>query len=123
MTENLNVHGFTAQAERYGELSFYGSDAIEIQSLMRSDGLGEQLHPKLPIRAGEVIWATRHEMARTVDDVLARRTRSLLLDARASMEIAPTVAAMMATELRREDGWAEKQVADFMAIASGYVLA
>jgi glycerol-3-phosphate dehydrogenase len=123
VTENLNIHGFSTQAQRYGELSFYGSDAVDIQSLMRNDGLDRRLHPSLPIRAAEVIWATRHEMARTVDDVLARRTRSLLLDARASMEIAPEVASIMAAELRREDGWAQKQVEDFMAIASGYVLA
>ena len=54
------------------------------------------LHPRLPYRAGEVVWAVRHEMARTVEDVLARRTRALLLDARASAEIAPAVAALMA---------------------------
>ena len=123
VTENLNIHGFHQQAERFGELSHYGADAIEIQSLIRSDGLGRQLHPGLPIRAAEVVWAARHEMARTVDDVLARRTRSLLFDARASMEIAPEVASIMAAELKREDGWAQKQVEDFTAIARGYVLA
>jgi glycerol-3-phosphate dehydrogenase len=123
VTENLNIHGFSTNAQRYGELSYFGSDAVDIQALMRNDGLDRQLHPSLPIRAAEVIWATRHEMARTVDDVLARRTRCLLLDARASMEIAPTVASMMAAELRKEDGWAQKQVEDFTEIASGYVLA
>jgi glycerol-3-phosphate dehydrogenase len=123
VTENLNIHGFSMNADRYGELSYYGSDAVDIQSLMRSDGLDRQLHPALPVRAAEVVWATRHEMARTVDDVLARRTRSLLLDARASMEIAPAVAALMAAELRKEDGWAESQVNAFREIASGYVLA
>jgi glycerol-3-phosphate dehydrogenase len=122
VTETLNIHGFHQQADRFGELSTYGADAIEIQSLMRNDGLDRQLHPAIPIRAAEVVWATRHEMARTVDDVLARRTRSLLLDARASMEIAPEVASIMAAELEKEDGWAQQQVKDFTAMAKGYVL-
>jgi glycerol-3-phosphate dehydrogenase len=123
VTENLNIHGWHQQAERFGELAHYGADAIEIQSLMRGDGLDRQLHPGLPIRAAEVVWAARREMARTVDDVLARRTRSLLFDARASMEIAPEVASILATELKMKDGWAQKQVEDFTQIARGYVLA
>jgi glycerol-3-phosphate dehydrogenase len=122
VTENLNIHGFHTSAERFGELSTYGADALEIQALTRSDGLDRQLHPKIPILAAEVVWAARHEMARTVDDVLARRTRSLLLDARASMEIAPEVAGILAAELRREDGWAQQQVEDFTQMARGYVL-
>ena len=84
--------------------------------------LAERLHPALPYRASEVVWATRHEMARTVEDVLARRTRALLLDARASMEMAPRVARLMADELGRDETWAESQVAEYRDLAGGYVL-
>ena len=61
-------------------------------------------------------------MARTVEDVLARRLRALLLDARASVEMAPRVARLMAEELGREASWAEAQVEVYRELARGYVL-
>ena len=61
-------------------------------------------------------------MARTVDDVLARRTRSLILDARAAVEAAPRVAALMAGELGRDGEWVESQVDSFTDMAGAYVL-
>jgi glycerol-3-phosphate dehydrogenase len=79
------------------------------------------VHPELPVRAGEVVWAVRQEMARTVDDVLARRTRSLLLNARAAIEAAPRVAALLAAELGKDAVWADAQVASFERIASNYL--
>ncbi|MFN8641663.1 MAG: glycerol-3-phosphate dehydrogenase C-terminal domain-containing protein, partial [Candidatus Binatia bacterium] len=60
--------------------------------------------------------------ARTLDDVLARRTRSLLLDARASIEAAPRAAALVAAELGRDRAWADAQVREFTALARGYLL-
>jgi glycerol-3-phosphate dehydrogenase len=86
-------------------------------------GWGAPLHPRLPYRAAEVVWAARHEMARTVEDVLARRTRALFLDARASLEAAPAVARLLAAELGRREGWVQGQVEAFAAIAQGYLLA
>jgi glycerol-3-phosphate dehydrogenase len=77
------------------------------------------LHPRLPYRTGEVRWAVRQAMARSIADVLARRTRALLLDARASMEIAPDVAGIMAAELGRDDAWAAQQVKSFCELAHG----
>jgi glycerol-3-phosphate dehydrogenase len=77
------------------------------------------LHPRLPYRTGEVRWAVRQAMARSIADVLARRTRALLLDARASMEIAPDVARIMAAELGRDDAWAAQQVKSFCELAHG----
>jgi glycerol-3-phosphate dehydrogenase len=122
VTEHVNIHGFHERADRFGELAFYGADALDVESLMSEDGLDSKLHPDLPVRAAEVVWATREEMARTVDDVLARRTRSLFFDARAAMEIAPRVARLMAAELSRDEGWVQKQVEEFLKIARGYVL-
>jgi glycerol-3-phosphate dehydrogenase len=123
VTRTLNVHGFHSNAERFGTLSVYGSDALGIQGLMStSPALAEPLHPELSYTAAEVVWATRHEMARTVEDVLARRTRALFLNARAAEAMAPEVAGLMAGEL----GWnAERQAAEaasFSVLAKGYQL-
>jgi glycerol-3-phosphate dehydrogenase len=84
-------------------------------------GLGEQLHSRLPYTKAEVVWGVRHEMARTVEDVLARRMRALFLDARASMEIAGTVADLIAAELGRDGAWKSIQVNDYKALAQGYL--
>ena len=75
----------------------------------------------MPARVGEVIWATRFEAARTVDDFLARRTRSLLLNARAAREMAPKVATLMAKELGRNQEWANEQVEAFNRISGLYL--
>jgi glycerol-3-phosphate dehydrogenase len=91
------------------------------------DGLAEdpeldgQLRPELPFRRCEVAWAVRHEMARTVEDVLARRTRALFLDARASIEAAPVTAHLMARELGRDTAWEQGQVAGFRTVAERYL--
>ena len=85
-------------------------------------GDASRLHPALGLTVAEVRWHARVEMARTVEDVLARRDRSLLLDARASIEAAPAVAAILAEELGRDASWAENQAADFVRLARGYLL-
>jgi glycerol-3-phosphate dehydrogenase len=80
------------------------------------------LHPRLPYRAGQVIWAVREEMARTVEDVLSRRTRALLLNARASIEAADYVAGLMAGELGWDESRKQQQVQSYRSLASQYVL-
>ena len=84
--------------------------------------LAQPIHPKLNVTGAEVVWSVRHEMARTVDDFLARRSRSLLLDAASALEAAPRVATLMAAELGRDQGWQKAQIEAFQAIASRYVL-
>jgi len=123
VTRELNIHGFHRHAEKFGGLAAYGSDAAGIEELAASEpGLGEAVHPGLALTRAEVVWFAREEMARTVDDVLARRSRALLLDARAAYDAAPTVAGILAKELGREEEWAEEQVAAFRGVASGYIL-
>jgi len=123
VTRELNIHGFHTHPERFGELADYGSDAPAVDALIQSDpALAEPLHPRLRPRSGEVVWAVREEMARTVDDVLARRTRSLILDARAAVEAAPKVAELMASELEKGPAWVEAQVKNFTEMAKPYVL-
>jgi glycerol-3-phosphate dehydrogenase len=122
-TRDLNIQGFHVHAEKFGRLAPFGSDAPAVEALMRSrPGWGEPIHPRLDLTPGEVAWFARAEAARTVDDVLARRSRALLLDARAASEAAPTVAKVLAGELRRDAAWAAAQAGAFQELASGYVL-
>jgi glycerol-3-phosphate dehydrogenase len=121
-TENLQVHGWTRTAIADRNLEPYGSDAARIAALIKEHPeLGEKLHPALPYVRGEVVWHAREEMARTVDDVLARRTRALLLNAAASIEAAPTVAQILAKELGRDERWQREQTQTYTALARGYV--
>jgi glycerol-3-phosphate dehydrogenase len=123
VTRHLNVHGCHRQASNFGSLSVYGSDALLIQDLMRADpSLASPLHPALPYCGAEVIWAARTEMARTVEDVLARRTRALFLNARAAIEMAPATARLLAAELGQDEKWEADQVHEFRTLAAGYVL-
>lgn len=122
VTPSLRIHGFDADAARHGALAGYGADAPAIAALAeREPALGERLHGELTSIATEVVWAARHEMARTVEDVLARRLRALFLNARAAIEAAPRVAALLARECGRDAGWEQGQVAAFTALARPYL--
>jgi glycerol-3-phosphate dehydrogenase len=123
VTASLRIHGFDVDAARHGSLSTYGGDAAAIEALSSQDpSLAEPLHADLPITAAEVVWAGRYEMARTVEDMLARRVRALFLNSRAAVEMAPRVAAILAQELGHDDAWQRSQVAAFGAIAETYIL-
>ncbi len=81
---------------------------------------GEKLHPELPYSRPDILRAVRAEMARTVEDVLARRTRALFLNARAAIEVSPTIASIMAEELGKDNEWVEKEIAAFEDLAVSY---
>jgi glycerol-3-phosphate dehydrogenase len=123
-TDRLKLHGWVAEPDGTNDaLSIYGADASQLRALCSEHpGWAQRLHPTLPYRAGEVVWAARHEAARTVGDVLARRTRALFLDARASTETAPLVAAILGAELERDQAWQDRQVAQFRELAQGYLV-
>jgi glycerol-3-phosphate dehydrogenase len=123
VTRDLRIHGYHANSARFGTLAQYGSAAPGILDMIRNDpSLGEPLHARSPTVGGEVLWAVRYEMARTVEDMLSRRTRTLLLDARASIDMAPAVAALMARELGRDEQWQQEQVASFTSLAKHYLV-
>jgi glycerol-3-phosphate dehydrogenase len=122
-TENLRIHAWLKNVDTDDPLHVYGSDRPQLRALGRKDRkLAEPIHPRLPVTGAQVVWAVQHEMARTVEDVLARRTRALLFDARASVEAAPQVAKMMARKLFRGRKWIKDQVSAFTEVASGYIL-
>jgi glycerol-3-phosphate dehydrogenase len=121
-TRTLKLRGATDINDTTA-LAVYGSDADAIRQLaVQVPELSRLIEPRLPYRAAEVIWAARYELARTVEDVLARRTRALLLDARASIAAAPLVAGLLAQELGFDQAWCERQVAAYTALAQGYIL-
>lgn len=123
VTQHLKIHGFHNDCKVLGDLAVYGSDSVAIQKLVQGDPkLGCKLHPALPYIGAQVIWAVRQEMARTIEDVLARRMRALFLNARATLEMAQAVAELMAGELGWSPDLREGQLKKFRETAKNYVL-
>jgi len=123
VTRTLRVHGATTNPGASGPLAIYGTDAAPIAAIMGAEPeLAAALHADLGVTGAEVVWAAREEMARTVEDVLSRRSRALLLNARAAIAMAPRVAALLARELRRDEAWQREEVERFEALAHGYLV-
>jgi glycerol-3-phosphate dehydrogenase len=122
-TAERAIHGAGAAGATAGGLQSYGSDAVAIAEWAgRDPALAGPVHPACALGRAEVVWHAREEMARTVEDVLARRTRTLVLDARASIEAAPVVARLLADELGRDDAWVAAQVRGYRELARGWLL-
>ena len=122
VTASLRIHGYIKNWEDDDTLNMYGSDAEKIKQLMKDQpSLKEKIHDALPYTKAEVIWAMQNEMAITVEDVLARRTRSLFLDAKAAMEAAPLVASLMAGIMHKTEDWQQQQVNEFIAVSNNYL--
>lgn len=120
-TDKLRIHGAGESSGTDEIRRVYGSDASSIAKMIVDDpSLGELLNPRLPYTRAEVLWAVREEMAETVEDVLARRTRALFLDAKAAIETAPVVAEIMAAENGRDAAWIKTQLQQFRETAAGY---
>ena len=123
-TETLPLHGAAGStAAAFGEWeAVYGSDADAVRALSDADpAMAKSLDQALPYRMRDAVWAVRHEMARTTEDVLARRLRALFLNAAAALRMAPAVAAMLGRELGREDVAVRADLAAFETVAQGYV--
>lgn len=121
-TADLRLHGWMKHGLSDDPLDIYGADRPRVEQIIRDvEGGAERLHPDLPHVFGEVVWAVRYEMARTVEDVLSRRTRALLLDAQAAIECAPAVADWMALELGYDGTWKDEQTQEFESLAEEYL--
>jgi glycerol-3-phosphate dehydrogenase len=113
VTENFQIHGYAA-ANLSDSLSFYGEDAHKIKGLISAHpSWGEPLSTMAAINTAQIVWAVRNEMARTVEDVLARRTRILFIDAQVAYNLAPKVAEIMMEEMGLDESWKEKQIESF----------
>ncbi|MEM7186770.1 MAG: glycerol-3-phosphate dehydrogenase/oxidase [Bacteroidota bacterium] len=124
-TRDIELHGNISASNSIpvDHLRMYGSDREAYLSFENSTpGYEEVIHKNFPFTMGQVIWSIRFEMARTVEDVLSRRMRMLLLDARAAIESAPRVASWMAQELGRDGTWEASQITEFTKLANKYLL-
>ncbi|MDP6922088.1 MAG: glycerol-3-phosphate dehydrogenase/oxidase [Lutibacter sp.] len=121
-TKQLKLQGYQQKTDRNDPLSFYGSDKEPLLDLARELSMDQALSDLLPVISAQVVWAVRHEMARTVEDFLARRTRCQLLDARESIRMAPKVAEIMARELQKDLSWQERQIASYKEVTLHYIL-
>jgi glycerol-3-phosphate dehydrogenase len=125
VTETLQLHGWMSPhaAVQDEALAVYGSDAQQLARLIEAEpNLAAPLATGLPYQLAHVAWAARHELARTVEDVLARRTRVLFLDAQAAIDAAPAAAQVLAKELGQSPEWAAAQAEEFRTLAAGYLV-
>lgn len=122
-TADLRLHGAMDRPPSRNEWQeVYGADLPLLDEMVEVEpDLGQPLHPLLPFRQAEVVWAARHEMARRLEDVLARRTRALFLNANASVLAAPLAAKLLARELGRDEGWQQEQVSQYRKLAEQYM--
>ena len=122
ISKNLHLHGYSNTVDADNPLCFYGTDAKKIVALIASEPeLGESISDLLNINKAQVVWAVRNELARNVEDVLARRTRALFLDAEESIRMAPVVAKILTKELNHDELWEQNQVIEFTQIAKRYL--
>lgn len=122
MTMDLQIHGYKVDTDFTGPDYYYGSDHGELERLIEQDpDLGGIIHPALPNRIVEIVYAVNAEMCMTVEDFLARRCRMLFLDAKASLDSAPLVAQIMAKELHKDHVWIEQQLNAFQIVAKNYL--
>jgi glycerol-3-phosphate dehydrogenase len=119
-TKTMHVHGHAGD-RRFARFGEYGSDAAALESLLiTTPNANELLADRLTYVTGQAIFAARHEMARSVEDVLARRTRALFLDAEAALAAAPRVAELLASELGHDVTWQAEQLEKFRTVAEVY---
>lgn len=121
-TRKLKIHGYRKNPDMNNHLYIYGSDLDKILELQKSNSeYAQKLHSEMDFTVAEVVWAVREEMACTIDDVLARRVRALYMDAKASVDIAPAVASIMAKELNKDKQWEENQIQEYSSMAKNYI--
>ncbi|WP_126973290.1 glycerol-3-phosphate dehydrogenase/oxidase [Gynurincola endophyticus] len=120
-TRHLPVHGATQLHDWSYRFFYYGSDAAAIEEAINQSE-ENWLNETLQIHPAQVRWAIRFEQARTIEDFLSRRTRVLLLDADTALQLAPSVAAIMAKELNRDENWQQQQVKQFEELCKDYRL-
>jgi len=121
-TRNVRIHGSSEVPDVSEKGYYYGSDLAGINRLKQDPLLSQPIHPNLPYSKADIVWAVRKEFCMTVEDALSRRTRALFLDAIAAVEAAPNVARLMATELKKDESWINKQLEEFKSISSNYQL-
>jgi glycerol-3-phosphate dehydrogenase len=120
ISHSLPIHGYDYNSDWSNPLHVYGTDIEKIHKLDEAgnESLSDQLH----LTKNQISWAVREEMAMTVEDILARRSRALFLNAEASLALAPKVAQIIAKEAGHDQDWIDQQLKEFIAIAQNYLL-
>ncbi|MDQ3015900.1 MAG: glycerol-3-phosphate dehydrogenase/oxidase [Bacteroidota bacterium] len=122
LTIDLQIHGFKEDTDFTIPDYYYGTDTDELNKIIVSDAyMADSIHPAIPNRKAEIVWGVREEMCMTVEDFLARRSRILFLDARASIDAAPIVAQIMARELGEDENWINSQLQEYYLVANNYL--
>lgn len=120
-TRDLQI-GESNSNEGNKRFTIYGNHADEIEKLIdEKPELAEKLHPDLPYTVAEIHWICRNEMPVHLEDILSRRTRSLLLNAKASAEISEKVALIMAQELNYSNDWIESELDAYWKLLDNYL--
>ncbi|MDA9886361.1 glycerol-3-phosphate dehydrogenase/oxidase [Flavobacteriaceae bacterium] len=120
ITHNLPVHGYDYNSDWTNPLHVYG---VDIDKIIKLDLEGNtSLSKEVHLTKNQVIWAIREEMAMTVEDVLARRTRVLFLNASESLILAPTVAAIMGKEMGKDSSWIATQIENYTTLTQNYLM-
>ena len=116
-------HPLTAQTiDSSDRLRIYGDKSSEIQTMIiENPELGNQIDSRLPYTRAEIIWICRNEMPLNIEDILARRTRALFLHAKASLKMAPEVAALMAKEFGFDLQWQKTQLESYNQLVQNYL--
>lgn len=121
-TKDLQLDGYTTTPQPY-PLKSYGSNYSVIEKIQQESGNFALIHPALPYLQAEIIYQIRHEQVKTIEDILARRTRALYLDAQAAIEAAPIVAKIFAAEKNYSEEWQQQQIISFTQFAQKYTAA
>jgi glycerol-3-phosphate dehydrogenase len=119
-TELLPIHGFDYASNWDDPMHVYGTDAEKIREL--SDQGNVSLSEAFYISPNMIEWACHEEMALTVEDMLARRSRALFLNAQACLDIASEVAKLMAKHLKKKSDWVKEQRQAFESVAQNYLI-
>ena len=122
-TKKLKLWGYSSsQLFGTGALSRYGADLDKIMQCTNDAEGNTSLSGRLELSKNQILWSIREEMAVTVEDILARRTRCLFIDAKESVLIAGEVAKIMAKEMGKDEDWVALQLSNFKSIAKNYQL-
>jgi glycerol-3-phosphate dehydrogenase len=121
VTSNLKLATRTRN-NTSGRLHIYGDNSTDIEKIiLENPESGKSIDPRLPYTRAEILWICRNEMPLSIEDILARRTRSLFLNARASSDIAPEVADLMANEFGYDQKWKEEQLESYRSLVKNYI--
>jgi glycerol-3-phosphate dehydrogenase len=121
VTHDLHLHGFMLD-NKHDRLHIYGTHARAIHELMRDNPeWARTLHPRLSYTEAELRWICREEMPHKLEDMLARRTRALFLDAAASLEMASDAANIMAEELGFDEAWKKTELEEYELLVRNYI--